>query len=348
MSIKVSVIIPVYNCEKYIRECIESLINQTLKECEFIFVNDGSIDKSKEIIEEYAKKDNRIKLINQKNSGVSVARNIGLKNAVGEYIGFVDGDDYIDKYYYEKLYNAAVKNNCDIVICDWKSEINEKENRLSLPFKKNKILDKKYKEDKIYPFLIENDSLNSVCNKLFNIKLINEHNIKFPVGIDLGEDGAFNISSMTYSDKIYYLDYCGYFYREVDGSATRNIINKDYFKRALSIYINDPNEYKKWPLEEDVIKKLKAKKFINTVISLTYVYFVPNKNNKFKDRYKYIKNMINNQEVYNAINKYHNTIIYNRGRYDKKIIENIKNKNTFNIYLLTLYSRFRNNQWRIK
>ena len=105
MNVKVSVIIPVYNCEKYIEECIESLINQTLQECEFIFVNDGSKDKSEEIIKKYADKDERITLINQKNSGVSVARNVGIKKAVGEYIGFVDADDYVDSNYYEKLYN---------------------------------------------------------------------------------------------------------------------------------------------------------------------------------------------------------------------------------------------------
>lgn len=342
MSVKVSVIIPVYNCEKYIGECIESLINQTLKDCEFVFVNDGSSDKSKKIIEEYAKSDNRIKLINQKNSGVSVARNAGLKIAVGEYIGFVDGDDYIDTDYYEKLYNAAKSNFCEIVICDWKSEVNGIENRLNLPFERNKVLNKMYIEDKIYPFFIKEDSLNSVCNKIFNNNLIRENNIMFPVGVELGEDGFFNVVATTYADKVYYLDSCGYYYREVKGSATRNVIKKDYFKRALSVYKKKPKEYEKWPIKEEEIEKLKAMKFLNTVIALTYIYFVPNDRNKLKDRYRHIKNMINNQEVCNAINKYYNEISYNKGRYEKRIIDNIKKRNTFGIYVLTLYSRLRN------
>lgn len=337
MFVKVSVIVPVYNCEKYIRECIESLINQTLKECEFIFVNDGSIDKSKEIIEEYAKKDNRIKLINQKNSGVSVARNTGLKNAVGEYIGFVDGDDYIDKYYYEKLYNVAMKNNCDIVVCDWKN----KTSSLSLPFEKNKVLNKKYITENIYPYFIQHEGMNSVWNKIFKNEVIKENKVEFPIGIKLGEDAIFNIKAFTYLKNIFYLDYKGYFYREVEGSATKDIMKNDYFKAALNTYINSPDEYKKWDIKSDEIEKLKAIKFLNTVISLTYIYFVPNRSNTLIDRYKYIKNMINNNTVSKLINKYYSEIIDNRGRYDSKLIECIKQKSTFKIYLLTLYSRLR-------
>lgn len=342
MSVKVSVIIPVYNCEKYIGECIESLINQTLKECEFIFVNDGSIDKSKEIIKGYAKGDSRIKLINQKNSGVSVARNVGLKNAVGEYIGFVDGDDYIEADYYEKLYNTAVKNCCDIVMCDWKSELNGNQNRLKLPFERNKILSKRYIEKNIYPFFIESNMLNSVWNKLFNSKLIIKYNVKFPVGTKLGEDGIFNLGAFTYANNSYYLNYCGYCYREVLGSATRNGINSDYFNRTLIEYKTNYKEYEKWPIKMEEIQRLKSKRLLNDVISLTYYYFIPNKSNTFIDRYSYIKKMINNEEVCRAIKKYYKEIIQDKGRYEKKIIDNIKNKNTFGIYILTLYSRLRN------
>lgn len=338
MSIKVTVIIPVYNCEKYIRECIESLINQTLKECEFIFVNDGSSDKSKEIIEEYAKKDNRIKLINQKNSGVSVARNTGLKHAIGEYIGFVDSDDYIDKYYYEKLYNVAVKNNCDIVMCDWQNE----NSSLYLPFEKDKVLNKEYITKNIYPYFIQYEGMNSVWNKIFKNEVIKENNIEFPIGIKLGEDAIFNIKAFTYFKNVFYLDYKGYFYREVEGSATKNILKNDYFKSALNTYINSPDEYKKWDIKSDEIEKLKAIKFLNTVISLTYIYFVPNDSNSFIDRYKYVKSIINNSIVSELINKYYSEIIDNRGRYDKKLIKYVKHKSTFKIYLLTLYSRLRN------
>lgn len=338
MDIKVSVIVPVYNCEKYIEECIKSLLGQTLNECEFIFVNDGSTDKSCEIIKKYQKIDNRIKLINQKNSGVSVARNIGLKNAIGQYVGFVDADDYIQFNYYETLYDVAIKNNCDVVICNWKSQANT----LNLPFKKNKVLDKRYIKENIYPYFIQYEGMNSVWNKIFKSELIKKNNIEFPNEIKLGEDAIFNIKAFSYLNNCLYLDYSGYFYREVEGSATKNVIKNDYFKAVLAEYKNSPKEYSKWGISLEQIEKLKATKFLNKVISLTYIYFVPNENNTFLDRYKYVKNMVNNETVIDLINKYYHDISSNRGRYENKLIESIKLKKTFNIYLLSLYSRVRN------
>lgn len=108
-KIKVSVIVPVYNVEKYLRECLNSLVNQTLKEIEIICINDGSEDSSLEILNEYASKDSRFVIINQENSGQSVARNKGLDVAKGEYIGFVDSDDWVDLNFFENLYSEAVK-----------------------------------------------------------------------------------------------------------------------------------------------------------------------------------------------------------------------------------------------
>lgn len=114
-SPKVSIIVPVYNVEPYLDKCLESLSEQTLKEIEIIAVNDFSSDKCKDILTKYAERDNRIKVINKcKNEGTASARNTGLSNAQGEYIGFVDGDDYVDKNFYEKLYNLAVNKNADI------------------------------------------------------------------------------------------------------------------------------------------------------------------------------------------------------------------------------------------
>ena len=115
---KVSVIIPVYNVEKYLSECLDSVVNQTLKDIEIICVNDGSPDGSAEILEEYAQKDNRIKVITQENRGVSEARNSGLKIASGEYIAFLDSDDYIDLKFFEQLYKRGIESNSDVVVCE--------------------------------------------------------------------------------------------------------------------------------------------------------------------------------------------------------------------------------------
>ena len=115
-NIKVSVVVPAYNVENYIEDCLKSLINQTLKEIEIIVVNDGSTDNTFEIINKYANLDFRIKVISQENQGISVTRNNGIKIAKGEYIGFVDSDDWVDENYFEELYNTAKKFDADISV----------------------------------------------------------------------------------------------------------------------------------------------------------------------------------------------------------------------------------------
>lgn len=111
---KISIIVPVYNVEKYLSKCLNSLINQTLAELEILCVNDGSTDNSAKILADFAKMDSRIKVFFQENSGQSAARNLAIERATGEYLGFVDSDDWVDLDYFEKLYNTAKKYDCDI------------------------------------------------------------------------------------------------------------------------------------------------------------------------------------------------------------------------------------------
>ena len=117
VMIKLSIIVPVYNSGEYISRCLDSLVNQTLDDIEIIVVNDGSTDNSLEILQEYVSE--KVKIITQKNSGVAVARNTGLKNAKGKYIAYVDSDDWIELDMFEKMYNKAIENDFDIVMCDF-------------------------------------------------------------------------------------------------------------------------------------------------------------------------------------------------------------------------------------
>ena len=117
MNPKISIIVPIYNVEKYLPKCIDSIINQTLENIEIILVNDGSTDSCAEIIESYANKDNRIKVIHKKNGGQSSARNMGLDIAKGEYIGFVDSDDWLHYDMYENMYKSIKKVNSDLCVC---------------------------------------------------------------------------------------------------------------------------------------------------------------------------------------------------------------------------------------
>jgi len=115
----ISIIIPIYNVEKYLKQCIDSIINQTYINLEIILVDDGSTDNCGKICDEYGLKDNRIKVIHKQNGGLSSARNAGLDIAKGEYIGFIDSDDYVEKDMYENMYNTALKTNTKLVICNW-------------------------------------------------------------------------------------------------------------------------------------------------------------------------------------------------------------------------------------
>ena len=125
---KVSVIVPVYNVEQYIEKCLENLVNQTLDDIEIIVVNDGSTDNSETIINKYLQKySNKIKYLTKTNGGLSDARNYGMKYATGEYIAFLDSDDYADVTTYEKMYNKAIEENCDYVECNFIWEYENKQ-----------------------------------------------------------------------------------------------------------------------------------------------------------------------------------------------------------------------------
>ena len=148
---KVSVIIPVYNVEEYLEECMESVIHQTLKEIEILCVNDGSTDHSLQILEQYAKKDDRIRIISQKNGGYGKAMNQGLDAASGEYIGIVESDDYADPEMFEEMYNVASSNQLDVVKSGFyyyysiPKERNEKEEKFQAKLKELLALAKKKK-----------------------------------------------------------------------------------------------------------------------------------------------------------------------------------------------------------
>ena len=116
--IKVSVIVPIYNAEKYLRQCLDSIINQTLKDIEIICINDGSTDSSAEICQEYLS-DTRVSYYSKKNEGLAAARDDGMQKATGEYIGFVDSDDWLELDMYEKMYNTAKNSDSDVVFCNW-------------------------------------------------------------------------------------------------------------------------------------------------------------------------------------------------------------------------------------
>ena len=336
----ISVIIPVYNAEKYLEECIKSLLSQSLYNCEFIFVNDGSNDNSVDIIRSYIKKDKRIILINQKNKGVSQARNTGIINAKGECIGFVDSDDYVDSDMYKELYKQMQNEKCEVIISNFEEELNGNKYIRKCSLKENKVLDKNYIENEILPFLVREDSLNTVCNKLYKKSIIDENNIRFPKGLPLGEDGIFNMIYFSKCNSCKYIDYTGYHYREVHGSATRNLNKHDYFQRELDVYNFDLEKLIDIPQNID-IKSLKSVKLINNIKSNIYIYFEKNQGKSIFYKCTYIKNIVNKKEIKEALEIYLSNVNIT-GRYEKLFLFCMKNKLTILLYILCIYSKIRN------
>lgn len=342
MELKVSVIVPVYNAEKYLAECIQSLVAQTLGECEFIFVDDGSRDSSSAIIEKYMREDRRIRLIRQENAGVSAARNAGLAAARGEYIGFVDADDWVEAEMFEKMSQIALSSGSDIVIIDYASQLGDQWIVSRHEFPPDFKLDQTYMEKHVLPLFMKGWSMNTVCNKLFRKELIDRNAISFRKGKSLGEDKYFAMEMFAVSKSMIYVEYVGYHYREVPGSATRNLQNADYFNHAIEVYEERyPHAYEKL-VEPGELSQLKSIEFIQAIISYVHLYYAPANGLKLRRKVDAVKTMLEHPAVRSSLPVY--TIHrQNAGRYERWILRMMGIKSALGLLCLTLYSRWRNN-----
>ncbi len=211
---KVSVIVPVYNVEKYIKKCLDSLVNQTLDGVEIIVINDGSPDNSQKIIDEYTKKYKNVKSYIKENGGLSDARNYGIKKATGEYISFVDSDDYIKKDMLEKMYNYAIKEDLDVVVCD---SINVYDNGSEILIKSNN----NYSDNDVRNYII---SPPMACTRLFKKTIFDK--IQFKKNIYY-EDLEMTPKVVNITDKIGFVSEGLYYYVQRDGSIMKqNVFNK--------------------------------------------------------------------------------------------------------------------------
>lgn len=211
---KVSVIVPVYNTENYLEETLQSLENQTLAELEIVCVNDGSTDSSLTILRNHAKKDSRIKIIDQKNRGVSVARNHGIKAAKGQYIMFVDSDDLLPPYACEKAFECAEKYKSDIVmlgnICFMDGEQIDLN---SFSYNENNI-DFYTCSESQNPYRTLKVEMSSVWNKIWKKSWLIDNNVWFKEGISRGEDGLFNIIAFSNVGNLVHDNNVFYCYRQ--------------------------------------------------------------------------------------------------------------------------------------
>lgn len=213
----VSIIVPVYNAEKYLRECIDSLLNQTYKDIEIILVNDGSTDESAAICENYCEKDNRIRYIDQKNGGVSVARNGALEIVKGDFVCFVDSDDVVAPGYIQHL--IGMSSNGDFPICGYTREqehLGEKE-VVRKHYDVNAYIIQIFGESVIHP---------NIWMMLFRNDIIQSNSLRFTPGCVRNEDTEFYIKYLTFEKRVVVSDYKGYFYRDNPCSAVHKFDEK--------------------------------------------------------------------------------------------------------------------------
>ena len=222
-KILVSIIVPIYNIEKYLERCIESLIKQTHKNIEIWLIDDGSTDNSRKICDEWMDNDSRINVIHKKNGGVSSARNVGLNNCKGEYVVFVDADDYVKENYIEVLLNSAVENNCEMAIVNFIEKYSDGREKKVGYTTKSKLLNRKEFLDNLCN---KNSYKSGPFNKIFLRKIIVENNILFDENVFYGEDLFFIVEFSQKIERFFYeYDEHLYYYYCREGSATRTTFN---------------------------------------------------------------------------------------------------------------------------
>ncbi len=227
----ISVVVPLYNCEKCIKKCIESILAQTYTEFEFLIINDGSTDNSLEICREFAKKDSRIRIITQENSGVSVARNRGIEEAKGEYITFVDADDYICP---EMLYDMiSLSKNSDIVFSGSKRVTPQQEKLLSENiYEQFKSISKQEIIEKRALQMFQKGIMSYAWGKLFKTSIIRENGINFCTEFSIAEDTIFLFDYLKFSKTFSCTGTSPYFYVTY-GSGT---LTSKFHKNAMDAF----------------------------------------------------------------------------------------------------------------
>ncbi|WP_066067720.1 glycosyltransferase [Neobacillus soli] len=310
---KLSVIVPIYNVEEFLPNCIDSILEQTFTNFELILVNDGSPDNCGKICDFYAKKDNRINVIHKTNGGVSSARNIGIEISKGEYIAFVDPDDTIEPNMYDVLLKAAIKYEADIVVCPYNS-INLIDNTTSISSVWNNgncSINKETIHKQLLPLILVDKtySLISSVNKVYKKSVLDSLNIKFDENKYHSEDERFNILLLTMIKKLVCIEkpFYNYFIRKRD-SLTR-ILRENLYKE----YVLDNKNFK-----IGLCKKYGLQDYIDKVrnyyigVTLLHIQNVISRNIPNKHKSKIISEILNDNEFNEDMINYKFTTNYGK------------------------------------
>ena len=316
----ISIIVPIYKIDRYLGICIESLIKQTYKNIEIILVDDGSPDRCPEICDLYSKKDSRIKVIHKENGGLVSARKAGMKIAKGEYIGYVDGDDWVEESYYEDLYKNIITTNSDVVIGNYSRDLFNifVEMKNNIPIK---LYEKKDLQD-FYSKMILDDKFWKIgvttylWNKLFKKEVVEKFQLQVDERITIGEDAAVVYLALLNSKRVVVTDNSKYHYRQREDSMLKK--NENYYKefsdlKILYNYLSD--NIKEYP------KGYKLKEQIDDFVLGLYIMrsggILKHKIYNYLPNYEKIKDK--------------NVAIYNAGTFGQQLVKRIKENNFCNI-----------------
>lgn len=293
---KISIIIPVFNVEEYLNECIDSVIRQTLDDIEIIIINDGSTDESIKIIEEYKDKLKNVKIIDKKNEGLSITRNLGIDKSSGEYLMFLDSDDYLEPDTCEFMYKLVKENNADVAECSIKlfNNVSGEESFILHDMKKN--IDVISNEEAIDMYL-KYQIRGYVCNKIFRREFIMKNKIKFPIGV-LYEDMIVSLKACSLANKIILSNKALYNYRQRDNSVSKNITERNINDYVGEIYrcINYCNENINIEKHKDSLDTFFIMNFLNGIN--WYIKLYDCKYNKiYKNYNKYFGVLSNNFKI---------------------------------------------------
>jgi len=325
---KVSIIIPVYNAQKYLGECLDSVINQTYENIEILCINDGSKDKSLSILNEYKEKDKRINIINKENTGVSKTRNLGIYKAQGNYIIFVDADDKIDKFMIEKMMGIVSENEAEIVVClNNLIDKNSKERCINIKSKYKKCDNiKKIKKERTFEYLYDLGMGIPIWNKLLKKQFLLENQIQFNENMTYDEDMFFSWTGVLYAKSIHIIDEPLYKYRLTLNSAImkyhENLFEKYQIEFSKISKIMKEQEFKQEYIDF-IIEKIFREKIKNSI------FMVIRSRKKFNEKKIEIKRILQNTTILGIDTKNKNllSILYKKG-YTKK-----------NIYLLIVWAK---------
>lgn len=322
----ISIIVPVYNSEKYIEKCIKSLVNQSLNNIEIILIDDGSSDSSLNICKREAKYDNRIRVITQKNLGVSEARNKGIGIARGKYIMFCDSDDFVESNWCEEHYNI-IKNNENSLIISGYSIINLRNNKINIKkiFLEEKSISKLDKSG--FWNLYRNNLTNSPCNKIYDIKKIKENNIMFDPSLSLGEDLLFNLDYIRNVENIIVINKQLYNYTIRDRESLDNKYYKDLFEIYNRLYILIYKYMEEFNVDLKAEEKSFYKSYLYMLLRVLKNTLSKKNKNSFIEKMKYNSKLLKSDEFKECINK------ADLSEFNNYYINFIKKGNYFEVYI---------------